>query len=86
MNAKYGKRLKQYELQAKKPRNYGYIHTILEEKCMTQYLVKKGLKVFEEAGAEVMKQLDERDMIEPKKVYMLTWEESTQSSTNTSCF
>lgn len=51
----------------------------LEHTELTQYNVKKGLKIFGEAGAEAvvseMKQLHERVGIQPKMANMLTREE-----------
>ena len=50
---------------------------------LTQYNVKKGLKIFGEAGAEAvvmeMKQLHDRGVIQPKLANMLTQEEKRRS-------
>ena len=55
----------------------------LEHVALTQYSVKKGLKVFGEAGAEAvvkeMKQLDQLNVIEPKAASMLTRAEKKAS-------
>jgi hypothetical protein len=55
----------------------------LEHTALTQYSIKKGLKVFGEAGAEAvvseMKQLDSMGVIEPKSAHMLTRAEKRAS-------
>jgi hypothetical protein len=65
---------------------YGRMHTQLEHQyaamehiALTQYSVKKGLKIFGEPGAEAvvkeMQQLHDREVMEPKAANMLTKEE-----------
>lgn len=83
MDELYGPRTGAYNLRARKPRDYGHLHTTLEHTCMTQYSVKKGIKEFGQAGIDAvldeMKQLDERDVIVPRAFNMLTREEKLRS-------
>jgi Reverse transcriptase (RNA-dependent DNA polymerase) len=76
MDEKYGERTGAYNLRARKPRDYGHLHTILEQTCMTQYSVKKGIKEFGQSGIDAviaeMRQLDERNVIIPKSANMLS--------------
>jgi hypothetical protein len=69
MDDKYGTRTDAYDLRPRKPRDYSHLHTTLEHTVMTQYSVKKGLKVFGEAGVEAvlgeLQQLHGRKVIEP---------------------
>jgi hypothetical protein len=55
----------------------------LEHTALTQYNVKKGLKIFGKAGAkaviEEMQQLHDRAVIQPKLATMLTTEEKKRS-------
>jgi hypothetical protein len=69
-----------------KPTEHGTMHVNLrdlEHVALTQYSVKKGLKVFGEAGAEAvvkeMKQLHQLNVIEPKAASMLTRAEKKAS-------
>jgi Reverse transcriptase (RNA-dependent DNA polymerase) len=79
MSEKYGPRTSNYGLRPRKPRDYGHFHVQLEETCMTQYGIKKGLKEFGMDGAKAviaeMRQLEERKVLEPKRSNMLTKEE-----------
>ena len=72
MDAIYGPRTGKYDLRARKPRDYGHMHVTLESIAMTQHSVRKGLKLFGEAGVvAVMKelvQLHERGVVEPKYI------------------
>ncbi len=83
MNQRYGPRTERYNLRPRKPRDYGHLHVALEETCMTQYSVRKGLKVFGKEGATAviteMRQLDERGVIKPKKASLLTREEKRRA-------
>jgi hypothetical protein len=58
-------------------------HADMEKMVMTQYSVKKGLKIFGEAGAEAivkeMKQLHDRSVIQPRLASMLTRDEKKKS-------
>ncbi len=62
-----------------KPSNYGKTHPNLQHTSLTQYSIKKGLRFFGEKGADAvvkeMEQLDQRDVIEPKRADMLTRKE-----------
>jgi hypothetical protein len=88
MDEKYGPRGRD-GLRARRERGYGHlnqsaqgpheqgqIHAQLESTAFTQYSVKKGLKVFGQAGVDAvvseMRQLDERKVIEPKNAALLT--------------
>eukprot|EP00978_Attheya_sp_CCMP212_P040600 scaffold223530_cov39-Attheya_sp.AAC.1 len=70
MSPAYGKRKSKHNLQARKPRDYSHIHTTLESIVMTQYSMKKGLKVFGEPGVNAvvdkLQQLHDRGALEPK--------------------
>jgi hypothetical protein len=72
MDAAYGPRTGKYDLRARKPRDYGHLHVTLESIAMTQHGIRKGLKLFGEAGvAAVTKelvQLHERGVVEPKYI------------------
>jgi hypothetical protein len=63
---KYGARMSTHGLRPRKPRDYGHLHTTLEHIVMTQYSVKKGLKVFGEAGVEAV--LQELQQLHDRKV------------------
>jgi hypothetical protein len=70
MDATYGPRTSAYDLRARKPRDYGHIHTTLESTMFTQHNVRKGMKLFGEAGVDAVKkeltQLHERGVLAPK--------------------
>ena len=70
MDAQYGPRTGKYDLRARKPRDYGHLHITLESIAMTQHSVRKGLKIFGEAGViavtKELVQLHERGVVEPK--------------------
>jgi hypothetical protein len=66
------------------PKDYAHAHAAVENIVMTQHSVKKGLKLYGEAGAEAvvskMQQLHDRDVtIEPKSANMLTVEEKRKA-------
>eukprot|EP00978_Attheya_sp_CCMP212_P045501 scaffold348922_cov20-Attheya_sp.AAC.1 len=69
MTAAYGKHKSEHNLRARKPRDYSHIHTTLESTVMTQYSMKKGLKVFGEPGVNAvvdeLQQLHDRGALEP---------------------
>jgi hypothetical protein len=79
MNLKYGERKHGHELRPRRPRDYDHIHAQLKNVVMAQHSIKKGLKIFGEAGADAvvseMQQLHDRSVIEPKKANMLTRDE-----------
>ena len=70
MDIKYGTRLGNYNLRARKPRDYSHIHATLESIVMTQHSVRKGLRIFGEAGVDAvlkeLMQLYDREVLEPK--------------------
>jgi hypothetical protein len=76
MDNRYGVGNSWHDLRARKPQDYSHLHTTRGHTCMKQYSVKKGLKEFGQAGADAvrkeMKQLDDRDVIEPRQANMLT--------------
>jgi hypothetical protein len=63
--------------EAMRPQDHSELHATLEHYAMTQYSVKKGLRLFGEAGKEAayseMQQLHEMGVVEPKKANMLMW-------------
>jgi hypothetical protein len=50
MDTRYGARTGKHALRPRRPRDYGHIHMTLESTVMTQHSMKKGLKIFGEAG------------------------------------
>ena len=72
-----------HNLRPKAPRDYKHAHVTIENIVMTQHSIKKGLKLYGEAGAEAvvseMQQLHDRDVIEPKSANMLTNEEKKKA-------
>ena len=73
-----------HDLRPKAPRDYRHAHATVENIVMTQHSIKKGLKLYGEAGgAEAvmseMQQLHSRDVIEPKSANMLTSEENKKA-------
>ena len=82
MAQRYGERMHDHDLQPHKPHDYSHLYSDLEHTMLTQYNIKKGLKLFGEAGmsAEVMKmqQLYDREVIIPKHTSMLTHKEKQQ--------
>ena len=83
MENRYGARISTHGLRPRKPRDYGHLHTTLEHTVMTQYSVKKGLKIFGEAGVDAvlseLKQLHDREVIEPVKASGLSREEKRKA-------
>lgn len=52
MDTRYGPRAHSHDLWPRKPRDYSHLYADLEHTVMTQYsTIKKGLKMFGEAGA-----------------------------------
>jgi hypothetical protein len=83
MDALYGSRNHEYDLRPRKPRDYSHLHADLEHTAFTQYNVKKGLKLFGQAGADAvvkeMQQLHDRSVIQPRMAHMLTRDEKRAS-------
>ena len=76
---RYGPRTDVYNLRPQRPRDYGHLHTSLEHSVMTQHNMKTGLKLFGEAGTDAvikeLRQLHEREALEPKNPDYMTKEE-----------
>jgi hypothetical protein len=70
MDAKYGPRQSEYDLRPRRPRNYSHLHATLEGIAMTQHSMKKGIKLFGQAGVDAvskeLQQLHDRKVLEPK--------------------
>ena len=70
MDAKYGSRTNANQLRPRKPWDYGHLHATLEHTEMTQYNIKKGIKMFGDAGIKAvlteLQQLHNRKVLEPK--------------------
>ena len=70
MEEQYGHRTGPYALRPRKPRDYSHLHTTLESTVMTQHSMKKGIKIFGEAGVDAvlqeLKQLHDRKVLEPR--------------------
>ena len=83
MDVRYGARTSNYDLRARKPRDYGHLHTILEHTAMTQYTMERGLKEFGEDGVQAvskeMKQLHDREVLEPKHPDEMTRDEKRKA-------
>ena len=79
MDRKYGPWSHNHDLWPPNPCAYSHLHGDLEHTALTQYNVKKWLKIFGEAGAQAviteMQQLHDHDVIVPKHASMLTQEE-----------
>jgi hypothetical protein len=54
MNAKYGARQSKHNLRPQHPRDYSHIHVNLEGITMTQHSMKKGIKLFGQAGVDAV--------------------------------
>ena len=83
MDQQYGPRSGHHHLRPQKPWDYSHLYADLEHKALIQYNIKKGLKVFGEAGAqaviEEMQQLHDRAVIQLKMAHMLMREEKKHS-------
>ena len=79
MDQRYGQRTSSHNLRARKPRDYGHMHTTLEHTVMTQFSMKQGIKEFGDAGVdavlEELQQLHDRKVLEPRRATELTREE-----------
>jgi len=64
------------KLRAKRKREYGHLHTNITSTDYSQYSIKKGLKLFGDAGAEAvkkeMKQLHDLDVLKPRHKKSMT--------------
>jgi Reverse transcriptase (RNA-dependent DNA polymerase) len=76
MDNRYGARTDAYSLRPRRPRDYSHLHTTLESTVMTQYNMKKGIKMFGEAGTDAvlkeLKQLHDKNTFQPKMPSTLT--------------
>ena len=94
MDNNYGPRTHTYGLRPRRKPNYDHLQEMpiatkpqeqeranvnLMDTALTQYSIKKGLKMFGEAGADAvvkeMQQLDKRNDIVPKHAHILTKKE-----------
>ena len=79
MDAKYGTRSSGYELRPRRPWDYSHMHTTLENTVMTQHNMKKGIKLFGDAGIDAvlkeLQQLHDRKVLEPVNAKEMTNEE-----------
>ena len=69
--------------KCKKPKDYHHGHDVLESFVMTQHNVRKGLKIFGDAGVEAvlkeLTQLHDRRVLKPKEASKLSNEERKDS-------
>jgi hypothetical protein len=76
MDQAYGTRTSGYDLRPRHPRDYGHLHTTFESIVMTQHSMKKGIKLFGEAGVDAvlkeLQQLHDRKVLEPKDATKLS--------------
>jgi hypothetical protein len=87
MDEKYGAREHEHGMRPRRPRKYSHFshaqHETIETVVMTQHSIKKGLKIFGEAGADAvvdeMQQLHDRGVIKPKVAAMLTRKEKSDA-------
>jgi hypothetical protein len=83
MIEKYGERIGAYNLRTRRPRDYSHLHTTLESTMLTQYSMKKGIKVFGPPGVDAvlteLKQLHDRTVIAPKDATKLSREDKQAS-------
>ena len=84
MEAKYGQRTNQYALRLRGLRDYNRLHATLASTVMTQHSMKKGIKIFGEAGIEAvlqeLQQLHDRKVLEPRSATDLSQSEKKQRS------
>jgi hypothetical protein len=68
IDEKYGECSGVHNLQTRHPRDYSHLHVTLESTVMTQHSMKKGIKLFGEAGIEAvlkgLKQLHDCKVLE----------------------
>jgi Reverse transcriptase (RNA-dependent DNA polymerase) len=83
MDEKYGPRASGHDLRPRKPRDYGHLHTMLNEFALTQYSMNQGLKLFKERGVEAvlqeLRQLHTRKVITPIMASELTYDQKCQA-------
>jgi hypothetical protein len=79
MDNAYGPRTSGYNLRPRHPCDYSHLHTVLEGTAMTQHSLKKGIKLFGDAGVDAvlkeLQQLHDRGVVEPKGAGDLSCEE-----------
>ena len=76
----YGARQHHHNLRPMRPKDYGHLHVeVLDSFDMTQHSMKKGIKMFGNAGVKAvhkeLQQLHDRDVIEPVDQKKMTKEE-----------
>jgi hypothetical protein len=83
MIEKYGERSGAHNLRTRRPRDYSHLHTTLESTMMTQYSMKKGIKVFGPPGVDAvlteLKELHDHAVIAPKDAAKLSREDKQAS-------
>ena len=79
MDEKYGGRQSGYDLRPRRPRDYSHLHATLEGIAMTQHSMKRGIKLFGDAGVDAvlkeLKQLHDRKVLEPKDAKQMSEED-----------
>lgn len=79
MEDTHGERTAEHNLRPRRPRDYGHLRRPEEGTMMTQHSMKKGIKEFGEAGVNAvldeLKQLHDRNVIEPKSAQSMTRED-----------
>jgi hypothetical protein len=54
IDSMYGERTTTYNLQPRRPRDYGHLHATLEGRMLSQHSMKKGIKLFGKAGVDAV--------------------------------
>jgi hypothetical protein len=79
MNEKYDNGSEYHNLRTRRPGDYSHLHTMLKSTMVTQYSMKKGIKVFGPPGIDAMlkelKQMHDHKVIDPKMGTMLSKED-----------
>jgi hypothetical protein len=79
MNEQYGERTKAHNLRPRRPRDYEHLHTTIEGILMSQYNMKKGIKLFGQAAVDAvlseLSQIHVRKVLAPKNANDLTREQ-----------
>jgi hypothetical protein len=69
MESRYGPRTNNYDLRPRRLRDYSHLHATVDHLTLTQYSLKRGLKIFGNEGILAVKkelqQLHERDVLSP---------------------
>jgi hypothetical protein len=79
MDAQYGKRGTNHDLRPRRPRDYGHLHATFEGIMISQYNMKKGIKLFGQDSVNdvlsELSQLHDRSVLDPKDAKTLSREE-----------